>query len=195
MAQPTLFLALSFFIMITRIRALAQQIRWSRSWHRRFGLFLFVFISISSLTGILLAWKKDIAVLQPPSQKGSKQALTQALPLAELQERATVALKATVPNQDNNTLDRMDVRPDKGIVKCLFEQGYWEVQLDLYDGSTLSVAQRHSDWIEQLHDGSLIADWFKLLSMNLLGLGLLFLGGTGLWLWYGPKKIRRLKKQ
>jgi hypothetical protein len=30
--------------------------------------------------------------------------------------------------------------------------------------------------------------------MNFLGIGLLFLIGTGVWLWYGPKRVR-LKKQ
>lgn len=181
--------------MKTRIRAIVHQIRFSRTWHRRLGLFLFFFISISSLTGILLAWKKEVALLQPPSQKGPKMALEQALPIAELQGLAEAALLQAQPQQADNSIDRLDIRPSKGIVKCLFEKGYWEVQLDLYEGKTLSVAQRHSDWMEQLHDGSLIADWFKLLSMNVLGLGLLLLGASGLWLWYGPKKIKQLKKR
>ncbi len=33
----------------------------------------------------------------------------------------------------------------------------------------------------------------KLVSMNLLGAGLLLLGGTGVWLWYGPRRVRRHK--
>lgn len=181
--------------MKTRIAAIVRQIRLSRTWHRRFGLFLLFFITISSITGLLLAWKKDVALLQPPSQKGPKMALEKALPIAELQRLAQITLVQNQPEQAENSVDRLDIRPGKGIVKCLFDKGYWEVQLDLYEGKTLSVAQRHSDWIEQLHDGSLISDWFKLLSMNILGFGLLLLGSTGLWLWYGPKKVKQLKKR
>jgi uncharacterized iron-regulated membrane protein len=89
----------------------------------------------------------------------------------------------------------MDVRPSKGIAKVLFENGYWEVQIDGTSGKILSISRRHSDWIEHLHDGSIISDWFKLVSMNYLGLGALFLIGTGIWLWYGPKKVRQIKHQ
>jgi len=59
----------------------------------------------------------------------------------------------------------------------------------------LSVARRHSDWIEQLHDGSIISDLFKLISMNFLGIGLLIMILSGLWLWYGPKKFRKMKRR
>jgi len=58
----------------------------------------------------------------------------------------------------------------------------------------LSIDKRYSDWIESLHDGSIISDGFKLVSMNFLGMGLLFLIFTGLWLWYGPRRIRIKKR-
>ncbi len=88
----------------------------------------------------------------------------------------------------------MDARPSKGIVKVLFKNGYWEVQVDASTGKVKSIARRHSDWIEALHDGSIVSHIFKLVSMNLIGFGLLFLIGSGLWLWYGPKLIRQRKK-
>jgi hypothetical protein len=87
----------------------------------------------------------------------------------------------------------MDVRPDKGIIKVLFKNGYWEVQVDGQTGKVLSVAQRHSDWIEHIHDGSIVNDVFKLAYTNILGIGLFVLAASGLWLWYGPKVIRRSK--
>ena len=82
----------------------------------------------------------------------------------------------------------------KGIVKILFEKGWWEVQLDCTTGAVYSTAQRHADWIEQLHDGSIISAKFKLISMNLLGIGLALMVLTGIWLWYGPKLVRRLRR-
>ena len=39
------------------------------------------------------------------------------------------------------------------------------------------------------------SDLFKLISMNGLGIGLLVLMLTGLWLWYGPRRYRRLKRR
>ncbi|MBO6762019.1 MAG: DNA mismatch repair protein, partial [Roseivirga sp.] len=89
----------------------------------------------------------------------------------------------------------IEYRPTKGIAKVIFDTGSWEVQVDASSLEVLSVAKRHSDWIETIHDGSIISDAFKLVSMNILGLGLVFLTVTGLWLWYGPKRIRSLKSK
>ena len=94
-----------------------------------------------------------------------------------------------------NGVDRIDARPSKGMVKVLFEKGYWEVQVDAKSGKVLSVARRHSDWIEAIHDGSIVSQLFKLISMNILGIGLFILVVAGIWLWYGPKKVRKLRKR
>jgi len=67
----------------------------------------------------------------------------------------------------------MNVRPEDGIVKVLFKEGNWEVQLDGVSGEVLSVGRRHSDWIEKLHDLSIISDGTKLVTMNILGVGLI----------------------
>lgn len=116
------------------------------------------------------------------------------LPIEKIGEQAITALKAHSGLQEVS-IDRMDVRPAKGIVKVNFEQAYWEVQVDGYNGKILSIAQRHSDWIEQLHDGSIVSDSFKLISMHSLGVGLLVLTASGFWLWFGPRKVRKLKKE
>ncbi len=178
-----------------KLRRITQSLRQFRVWHKYAGVALAVLVILSALTGILLALKKEVTVLQPPTQKGQAQELNAWLPLEILAEKATTALCEAQPNQQGNAIDRMDVRPGKSIVKVLFEKGYWEVQLDGSTGQVLSVAQRHSDWIEQVHDGSIISDWFKLGAMHVLGLGLLLMTVTGLWLWYGPKQYRKLKRQ
>ena len=115
--------------------------------------------------------------------------------MAELATLSEKALYQQYPEQKNNTIDRLDVRPSKGIAKVLFEEGNWEVQIDGKTGKIKSIAKRYSDWIESLHDGSIISDLFKLVSMNILGLGLVFMVVTGLWLWYGPKRYRILKQK
>ncbi|MFK7808347.1 MAG: PepSY-associated TM helix domain-containing protein [Saprospiraceae bacterium] len=179
----------------SRFKGYVQRLRDSRKWHRTLGLALSFFLFISAGTGILLALKKEIPAIQPKTQKGSSKDLSDWKSIAELSDIATEALHSTQLEQYANTVDRIDVRPSKGIVKVLFKEQQWEVQLDASTGKVYSVARRHSDWIEALHDGSIISDWFKLVSMNFLGFGVIVLLGTGIWLWYGPRLLRKLKRR
>ena len=172
-----------------------KLLRTARRYHRYIGIVLLALVLISVLTGLLLAWKKEFAVLQPPTAKGISSELADWRPLAELAETARQAFIAQYPDQTDNAIDRLDVRPSKGIVKVLFEKGWQEVQIDGTTGEVLSIAKRNSDWIEALHDGSIISEGFKLVSMSTLGLGLLLLLITGFFLWYGPKRLRILKKR
>ena len=162
-------------------------------YHRYLGLTLSVLLLISSVTGVLLSWKKDVELLQPLTQTGTTTDLAQWIPLPKMARLATTALDSA-RGAASNPVDRIEVNPDKGIVKVLFLEGYWEVQLDGGTGKVLSVARRHSDWIEHLHDGSIINDVFKRISMNILGLGLLILIASGFILWFYPRRIRQLKK-
>ncbi len=159
------------------------------------GLVLVAFLTISAATGIFLAWKKKVAAIQPPTLNGQADELSDWRPIAELAEVATMAFHKAHPNHSNTGIDRMDLRPSKGIVKVLFEKGWWEVQVDGATAEVLSIKRRNSDWIEQIHDGSIISDGFKLVSMNILGVGLLVMIFTGWYLWYGPRKYRRIKRK
>lgn len=171
------------------------NLRKTRVWHKWLGTGLALLLFISAITGVLLALKKDVALIQPPTVKGINKDLNTWLPLKQIDSIAYQALVTAHPYEYENKVDRLDVRPSKGMVKVLFKSGYWEVQIDGTSGKVLSIAKRHSDWIEALHDGSIISDLFKLISMNVLGIGLVFLLFTGLWLWYGPKRYRKLKRQ
>ncbi len=156
------------------------------------GSCIAIFLLVSSLTGILLGWKKDVALLQPVTQQGISAELRNWKGFDEIAYSAELGMDSI--GQSGNAIDRLDVRPDKGIVKVLFKDGYWEVQVDGASGKILSVAQRHSDWIEHVHDGSILNDFFKLIYTNLLGIGLATLSLSGLWLWYAPRIIRRFKQ-
>ena len=159
------------------------------------GLTLALLLCISAITGVLLALKKDVDIIQPPTQKGVSKNVDDWKTLAEISSIAETAFYEAHPDQKENTIDRLDVRPSKGIVKVLFEKGNWEVQVDGKSGEVKSIAKRYSDLIESLHDGSIISDLFKLISMNILGIGLLLLIVTGFWLWYGPKQLRKRKRR
>ncbi len=174
---------------------ITQNLRQYRKIHKVLGLILATLLVISAATGIFLGLKKEFDFIQPPTQKGQSKQLSTWRPISELAEVATEAFHNAHPNHKNTGIDRMDVRPSKGIVKVLFEKGWWEVQVDGTTAEVLSIKRRNSDWIEQLHDGSIISDGFKLVSMNVLGIGLLVMIFTGWFLWYGPKKFRKMKRQ
>lgn len=176
------------------IKPYIQSLRKVRVWHRFLGTSLALLLVISAITGILLSLKKDVKLIQPPTQKGISKNLSEWKPIEEIAQIAQAEFLKAHPDQVGNQIDRLDVRPSKGIVKVLFEKGYWELQIDATTGEVKSIARRHSDWIEALHDGSIISDLFKLITMNILGIGLLIMICSGLWLWYGPKKYREWKK-
>lgn len=176
-----------------KIKKISKATRRYRRIHHYLGITLLLLLFISATTGILLAWKKNVDLLQPPTQRGDSPSLQTWKPLDELQKIATTEISNHV--DDIVSVDRMDVRPEKGIVKVLYKPGYWEVQLDGTSGEVLSVEKRYSDLIEQIHDGSIINDAFKLISMNVLGIGLILLMLSGFWLWYGPRLIRYIKRK
>jgi uncharacterized iron-regulated membrane protein len=171
---------------------MARRLRRVRILHRYVGIPLAVLIVASSVTGLLLGWKKNSTLLQPATERGIAAGLEGWRPLAEVEAAAREALSEhTGLPADRLEIDRLDVRPSHGVVKVLFASGYWEVQVDGATGQVLSMARRHSDWIEQVHDGSIVGDRFKLVSMNVLGLALITLCATGTLLWYAPKLLQR----
>lgn len=175
------------------LKKLVNRLRQFRTWHHWIGISVVLFMLITATTGILLGWKKNAELLQPATQKGSSLLLTEWKGFDQIALSAQQAVDSVTGKKIE--IDRMDVRPDKGIIKITFKEGYWEAQVDGASGKVLSVAQRHADWIEHIHDGSIISEPFKIIYTNYIGLGLLFLSITGFWLWYGPRIIRKLKHQ
>ena len=105
---------------MTKPAKLTKRLRNFRVYHRYFGLIIALLVLISALTGILLALKKDIDVLQPPTQKGASKDLATWKSVEELAEIAQLHFYSTYPEQEGNEIERMDIRPSKGIVKVLF---------------------------------------------------------------------------
>ena len=142
------------------------------------------------VSGVALLWKKDVAWIQPPTQAG-----TQDVPRLSFDEILRVV--QAVPEADVGgwaDVDRLDVRPGKGVVKVR-AQNRWEVQLDAATGEVLQVAYRRSDLIEALHDGSWFHEGVKLWVFFPAALVLLVLWGTGLYLFLLPHNARRKKRR
>lgn len=182
----------------TKRQSQAKVLRTFRKVHRFTGAALFIFFFFISISGLLLGWKKHSnGVLLAKTYKGTSSDLKEWLPLDQLHDIACQVLIDSVDSEHTMALDRIDVRKGKGIVKFVFE-GYHGIQLDGATGKILSVSERHSDFIENIHDGSVLDNYFetsngqiKLVYTTVMGLALLTFTITGFWLWYGPKRMRR----
>jgi uncharacterized iron-regulated membrane protein len=178
----------------------AKILRLTRKIHRITGISLFLLFFVMSLSGLLLGWKKNSGgLIHPGSATGSSRWLSEWKPLDTLATVAISALEARLSLDQPPTIDRMDVRPDKGIIKFRFKENFWGVQVDGATGEVLQIARRNHDWIEQVHDGSILnyllgtdSDVFKLFYTSLTGLALLLFVITGFWLWYGPRVMRHM---
>lgn len=179
----------------------ASLLRTFRSLHRYTGALLFFFFFWIALSGLFLGWKKHSGgAILPKTQRGEAQALINWMPIGQLADQAVAALKAAEP-EAGAIIDRMDVRPGKGVVKVRFKGHHTEVQVDGATGEILQIGTRHSDWLEALHDGSIIegplgisGGYFKLIYTTVMALALLLFTVTGFWLWYGPKHLRATKR-
>jgi uncharacterized iron-regulated membrane protein len=174
----------------------AKWIRWARRLHRVTGIFLFAFFFVIAVTGLLLGWKKQTGLL-PPSMTGGSASAANWLSIDSLQRKAAAHLAAIPGESLSPRIERIDVRPSRGMVKFVYAEHFYELQLDCTTGNLLQVARRASDIIEKIHDASLLdyklesGDWIKLFYTTVMGLALILFTVTGFWLWYGPKRMRR----
>jgi uncharacterized iron-regulated membrane protein len=179
-------------------QTLAQRTRLYRRLHTWVAVPLFLFMFLMGATGLLLGWKKATGLL-PKTAKGSSAESRQWVSLDSLQRVAQHYARQELRLSDE--IDRIDIRPQKGIAKIVFVQHFTELQLDCATGTVLSVSTRRSDFIEKIHDGSILDFWLgsdgetaKLSYTTLLSLGLMLLSFSGFWLWLNPLRIRRQKQ-
>lgn len=179
----------------------AKWIRWLRWLHRKIAIFLFLFFLLIAITGVLLGIKKQAGLLAP-TKKGSTADLANWLPVDSLQKNAVRFLRDSVDANLSVVIDRIDIRPDQGTVKFTFKDHFKGLQLDGATGKLLGIETRKSDFIEKLHDGSILdklmgtgGDPVKIGYTLTMGLSLFMLVLSGIWLWYGSKLLRRRKRK
>jgi len=179
----------------------AKVLRIFRKVHRTTGALLFIFFFFISISGLLLGWKKNSSgYILPETQKGTTADLKQWLPVDSLHTIACSTLHSEVSTELSLEIDRIDMRKEKGSVKFVFVDSFYEIQLDGATGNVLSIGKRRSDFLENIHDGSLVDDYlgsegyFKLIYTSVMGISLLIFTITGFWLWYGPKRMRKANK-
>jgi hypothetical protein len=138
-------------------------------------------------SGLLLQAKKQWAWVQPAEHRGTGS--SPVLSLDDVLNRVKGVPEMHVKSWDD--VNRLDVRPGRGVVKVWLQNGY-EVQVDLGTGQILQVAYRRSDLIESIHDGSFFAgDWTKLGLFLPAGVALLLLWCGGLWMFWVPFRAKR----
>ena len=177
----------------------AKTLRTVRKIHRTAGTLLFSFFFIIAITGLLLGWKKNSnGTILPNSYQGTSTNLRYWLPLDTLQQIAFKTLQDSIDDNIDLNLQRIDARPKKGMIKFVFDNHYWGIQLDGATGNVLAITKRRSDFFENIHDGSILdiifgakGEIIKLFYTSIMGIALLIFTITGFWLWYGPKLMRK----
>lgn len=164
--------------------------RWVRRLHYWGSLLIALPVVAVIGSGLLLQWKKQVAWIQPPTQRGAE--ATPTIGWEEILQAAASEPKAGI--QGWGDIDRLDFRPEKGLVKVR-AKNRWEVQVDTSTGEVLQAVHRRSDLIESIHDGSFFHPHVKLWVFFPVGVILLGLWTTGIVLIllpYLPKRRTRV---
>lgn len=164
--------------------------RDSRKIHRWGAIIIAIPFLIVLVTGLLLQVKKEIAWIQPKSAEGVSNVPT--LSFEEILESASTVPEAGISDWED--VDRLDVRPDKGIVKVR-SVTHWEVQIDTKTGEVLQSEYRRSDIIEAMHDGSWFHENAKLWIFLPSGIIVTILWITGIYMFFIPYFNKRRNRK
>ena len=162
-----------------------KQIRKIHYW---ISPFIFIPILIILSTGILLQLKKQSDWIQPPIQQGVSN--IPSIGFEEMLEAAKSVPEAEINSWED--IDRIDVRPDKGISK-IRSNNQWEIQIDNQTKEILSVEYRRSDVIESIHDGSFFTDYVKFGWFLPTAILLIFMSISGIYMFLLPLFMKRKK--
>jgi uncharacterized iron-regulated membrane protein len=163
---------------------------WNRKLHRWGAIATALPFLVVLGTGLLLQLKKQLTWVQPAEQRTANR-----VPSVSMQQ--IFAAASSVPQTEIRSwddIDRLDVRPGKGIVKVA-AVNHWEVQVDLASGKVLQSAYRRSDLIEQMHDGSWFHEVAKLWVFLPSAVVVLGLWVTGIYLFLLPFRARAKKRE
>lgn len=184
--------------------------RFSRRLHKWVGFTLALAMTVLSVTGAFVAWKKQVEYLQPATRisqsagpgtdqvSGQPDSLNTLLPPARIARRV---LELNLPQaQDLSQIDRIELRPAKGIYKVRLEpRNAWrsplELQFDARSGALLNQGVRGDQLWMDLHSFAVFGELTKLIIMSLAGLSLLWLSLSGLYLFFFPRWFRAKKRR
>jgi len=159
--------------------------RGSRVFHRWTGVVASLFLLVLAVTGFLLAIKGKVGWMRPPEVETTKiESAAGIVPLAMVVEPV---FALNIPELTSlKDIDRIDYRPKSNVFKVVSKQAYHEVQVDGSTGKVLSVARRNDQWIEDIHDLSIIHDAGREWVLPTIAIALFGLGATGIGLFFTP---------
>jgi uncharacterized iron-regulated membrane protein len=156
--------------------------RWMFNGHLWLGILLSGVLIIISVSGILLNHKVRLGLMPDVRQEAAGD-LAQAMPMADLVRLAGAAAPAAA----ETGVDRLDVRPRRGIMKVRYrDRAVTEVTIDIHSGSVLHVGERNDAFLEKLHSGEIFGENWILLS-DAAAIVLVLLIISGYWLWLFPR--------
>ena len=164
--------------------------KFNRQTHYWGSIVCAVPVLIIIATGSLLLLKNDFNWIQPATIRGIEK--TPNVSFDDILKIAMTVEQAAINGWED--IDRIDVRPGKGVVKVRAES-QWEVQIDHNTLEILQVAYRRSDFIESIHDGTFFHKKAKLFLFFPASLILLALWVTGLYLFIKTLLIKSAKKK
>ncbi len=160
--------------------------RLNRKIHTWGSIIVALPLLIVLLSGVVLMVKKEFTWIQPATMKGV--AKTPELTFPKILEIASTVPEAGI--SDWKHIDRLDVRPKKGVVKVR-AKNKWEIQIDNKNGEILQVMYRRSDLFEELHDGSYFDAKMWLFLPASIGLVIVWI--TGVYLFIVPRVGKKKK--
>ena len=162
----------------------------NRKIHKWASIVIALPLLICIVTGILLLVKKEFSIIQPPTMRGESK-----VPALEFSQVLSVAKSidgADIQSWDD--IDRLDVRPGKGVIKIRSNNDI-EIQIDGKTGDVLHVAQRNSDFIETIHDGTFFEKNANLWLMLPVAIASVIISITGIIMFFIPYVKRKRKKR
>jgi hypothetical protein len=111
----------------------------------------------------LVGKKNSCGFILPETQTGLSSDLKNWLSLDSLHSIAMKTFTDSISSIQSPVLDKIDVRKSDGIVKFVFDDGYWGIQLDATTGKVLQIERRWSDLLENIHDGTILDNtvWYR----------------------------------
>lgn len=162
----------------------------NRSIHKWASIIIALPLLVVLISGILLLLKKEISFIQPPTARGES-------PVPSLHFDQVLAIAQSVSTakiQSWDDIDRLDIRPSKGLIK-IRSYNRVEIQIDSSSGEILHIAKRRSDLIESIHDGTFFHKKANLWLMLPSAVAALLILVTGVVLFFIPYIIKNRKNR
>ncbi len=149
-----------------------------RELHRKISLLILLPLTVIVLTGFILQLRNQFEWIQPSTVSGESAA-------GEVISYSSILKELSL---DPKLVEQMIYRPSKKNVAIRLVTGE-EIQLDAFSGKVLKRAQRRTNFLIDLHQGSILGPLGQYGLYLLSALGLIFLLITGAMLLF-PKKAK-----